>query len=131
MLYQLEHGAYVSLQRLNDVRRPTKSSCMCASCFDSDYLDEPHDHTQMEELHGQGEQDGARHRRDWAAGRRGRPPPAVRGWTVRALTRNTSSHSAQRLARQGIEVAPGDFNDLASLERAATGVYGVYSVHDA
>ena len=53
------------------------------------------------------------------------------GWTVRAPTCNPSSHSAQRSARQGIEVAPGDFDDLASLERAATLVYGVYSVQDA
>lgn len=35
---------------------------------------------------------------------------------------------AQSLARQGVELIRGDFEDPASLERAAHGVYGIYSV---
>jgi uncharacterized protein YbjT (DUF2867 family) len=36
----------------------------------------------------------------------------------------------QSLTSQGIEVVKGDLEDPASLERAARGVYGVYSVQD-
>ena len=54
-----------------------------------------------------------------------------KGWKVRALTRESpSGPSAQRLAVRGIEVVQGDLEDPASLERAASGVYGVYSVQD-
>ena len=53
-----------------------------------------------------------------------------KGWQLRALTRNGSSHSARDLARQGIELAQGDLEDTASLARAVQGVYGVYSVQD-
>src|SRR5262249_9120939 len=52
------------------------------------------------------------------------------GWKLRALTRNASSTAARELARQGIEVVQGDLEDRASLERAARGVYGIYSVQD-
>ncbi len=52
------------------------------------------------------------------------------GWKLRALTRNSSSTAAQDLARKGIEVMPGDLEDPTSLERAARGVYGIYSVQD-
>ena len=41
-----------------------------------------------------------------------------------------SSHAAQELARQGVEVVQGDLEDVASLERASRGVYGIYSVQD-
>jgi uncharacterized protein YbjT (DUF2867 family) len=53
-----------------------------------------------------------------------------KGWKLRALTRNSTSHGAQELARQGVEVAQGDLEDPSSLERAARGVYGIYSVQD-
>jgi uncharacterized protein YbjT (DUF2867 family) len=53
-----------------------------------------------------------------------------KGWKLRALTRNSSSHAAQGLARQGVEVVQGDFDDPSSLDRAARGVYGIYSVQD-
>jgi uncharacterized protein YbjT (DUF2867 family) len=53
-----------------------------------------------------------------------------KGWKLRALTRNWSNSAAQNLARQGIEVVQGDLEDPASLERAARGVYGLYSVQD-
>jgi uncharacterized protein YbjT (DUF2867 family) len=52
------------------------------------------------------------------------------GWKLRALTRNATNAAAQDLARKGIEVVQGDLEDPASLERAARGVYGIYSVQD-
>jgi uncharacterized protein YbjT (DUF2867 family) len=53
-----------------------------------------------------------------------------KGWRLRALTRNPSSHAAQELARNGVEVVQGDLDDPSSLDRALRGVYGVYSVQD-
>jgi uncharacterized protein YbjT (DUF2867 family) len=53
-----------------------------------------------------------------------------KGWNLRALTRSTSSHAAQELARQGVELVQGDLEDAGSLARAAVGVYGLYSVQD-
>ncbi len=53
-----------------------------------------------------------------------------KGWKLRALTRRPGDAAAQDLARQGIEVVQGDLEDPPSLERAARGVYGVYSVQD-
>ena len=70
------------------------------------------------------------------AGATGRQGGAVirsmlpKGWKLRAMTRNPSNAAAQALARQGIDVVQGDLEDPASLERAARGVYGVYSVQD-
>src|SRR6516165_10515775 len=51
-------------------------------------------------------------------------------WKLRALTRNPNAPPAQELTRQGVEVVRGNLDDPASLERAARGVYGVYSVQD-
>ena len=53
-----------------------------------------------------------------------------KGWRLRALSRNTKSYAARELARQGVELVQGDLDDPASLERAARGVYGIYSVQD-
>ena len=53
-----------------------------------------------------------------------------KGWKLRALTRNPDSKVAQELARRGIEVVHGDLEDLTSLDGAARGAYGVYSVQD-
>src|SRR5438552_18800472 len=53
-----------------------------------------------------------------------------KGWKLRALTRNPGARTAQELAGQGIDIMQGDLDDPASLERAARGVYGVYSVQD-
>ena len=53
-----------------------------------------------------------------------------KGWKLRALTRNPSSHASQELGRQGVEVLQGDLEDPSSLERASHGVYGIYSVQD-
>ena len=49
---------------------------------------------------------------------------------VRALVQNPHSARAKALADQGIEIAQGDMDDLASLKRAMAGVRGVYSVQD-
>jgi len=54
----------------------------------------------------------------------------AKGWNLRALTRNSSSDTALNLASQGVELAQGDLEDLASLEHAAHGVYGIYSVQN-
>jgi uncharacterized protein YbjT (DUF2867 family) len=68
-----------------------------------------------------------------ATGRQGgavvRHMPA-KGWSLRALTRKPKSYAAQQLAAQGVELAQGDLDDPASLERAARGVYGIFSVQD-
>ena len=70
------------------------------------------------------------------AGATGRQGGAVirhlrpKGWKLRALTRKTDSYAAQELARQGVELVQGDLEDPGSLERAARGVYGIYSVQD-
>jgi uncharacterized protein YbjT (DUF2867 family) len=53
-----------------------------------------------------------------------------RGWTLRALTRNPETSAAQELVRRGVEVVRGDLEDPPSLEKAARGVDGVYSVQD-
>src|SRR5262245_55935418 len=52
------------------------------------------------------------------------------GFKLRALTRKPESDAAKAVAALGAEVAVGDFNDAASLERAMTGVWGVFSVQN-
>ena len=70
------------------------------------------------------------------AGATGRQGGAVvrhlltKGWKLRALTRNPDSYAARKLAEQGIELTQADLDDPGSLERAARGVYGIYSVQD-
>ena len=54
----------------------------------------------------------------------------LRGYRVRGLTRNPDSERARQLAGLGIEMVKGDFNDIASLERAMQGAYGVFSVQN-
>jgi len=53
-----------------------------------------------------------------------------KGWKLRALTRDPGSHAARALTQKGVEVVQGDLEDAASIARAATGVYGIYSVQD-
>jgi uncharacterized protein YbjT (DUF2867 family) len=53
-----------------------------------------------------------------------------RGIPVRALTRCPDSPAARALTARGVEIAAGDMEDRASLERAMRGVHGVYSVQD-
>jgi uncharacterized protein YbjT (DUF2867 family) len=50
------------------------------------------------------------------------------GFTVRAITRNTSSPKAQELATLGAEVVAADVNDEASLVKAFGGAYGAFCV---
>jgi uncharacterized protein YbjT (DUF2867 family) len=50
------------------------------------------------------------------------------GWRVRALTRNPAGPAARALAAAGAEVVEGDMDFRKSLEAAANGVYGVFSV---
>jgi uncharacterized protein YbjT (DUF2867 family) len=54
----------------------------------------------------------------------------AKGWSLRALTRNPKGFAAQQLARHGVEIVGGDLEDYLSVERAAKGCYGVYSVQD-
>jgi uncharacterized protein YbjT (DUF2867 family) len=49
---------------------------------------------------------------------------------VRALVLDPQSGRAKALAGQGIEIAQGDMDDLASLKTAMAGVHGVYSVQN-
>jgi uncharacterized protein YbjT (DUF2867 family) len=51
-----------------------------------------------------------------------------RGFTVRAMTRDTNSPKAAKLKAQGVEVVAGDLDDRASLDAAMRGVYGAFSV---
>lgn len=50
------------------------------------------------------------------------------GWRVRALVRDTASATARALASAGVEVVPGDMDVPASVEAAAAGAYGIFSV---
>ena len=52
----------------------------------------------------------------------------ARGHRVRGLTRNADSPAARTLARQGVELAIGDFTDPGSLVRAATGVDAIFAM---
>ncbi|KAK3387576.1 hypothetical protein B0H63DRAFT_160484 [Podospora didyma] len=49
-------------------------------------------------------------------------------YKVRALTRNTDSEAAKKLAAQGVEVVAGDINNEASLKPAFEGVDGAFVV---
>jgi uncharacterized protein YbjT (DUF2867 family) len=50
------------------------------------------------------------------------------GFGVRALTRNVKSEKARELAKKGAEVVPANVDDVASLEKAFSGVHGAYCV---
>jgi uncharacterized protein YbjT (DUF2867 family) len=54
----------------------------------------------------------------------------AKGFEVRALTRHGNSPASQRLRQAGVQVAEGDMNDPASLDRALVGVNAVFSVQD-
>ena len=49
---------------------------------------------------------------------------------VRAMVRDRNKPAAQALQQAGAELVQADFNDLASLDRALQGVYGVFSMQD-
>ena len=50
------------------------------------------------------------------------------GWNVKALVRDPEKPTAVALSEQGIELVHGNLNDIASLESAMQGMYGVFSV---
>lgn len=50
------------------------------------------------------------------------------GFTVRALTRDTTSEKARELAAAGAEVVAADVDDPASLKKAFAGAHGAYCV---
>src|SRR5439155_24577283 len=52
----------------------------------------------------------------------------ARGHAIRALTRKPESAAAAALAARGVTMVTGDFEDQASLERAARGVDTVFAM---
>jgi len=50
------------------------------------------------------------------------------GWSVRALTRDPSKPAALALENLGAEVVKGDYEDPRSIEKAVSGVYGVFGL---
>ena len=54
----------------------------------------------------------------------------ARHLTVRALVLDPRSDRVRALAVRGVEIAQGDMDDLASLQKAMAGARGVYSVQD-
>jgi len=50
------------------------------------------------------------------------------GYACRAITRDPGKEKAQALASKGAEVVSADLDDVASLEKAFAGAYGVYGV---
>ncbi|HWC95751.1 MAG TPA: NmrA/HSCARG family protein [Candidatus Sulfopaludibacter sp.] len=55
----------------------------------------------------------------------------MRGFPVRALTRDPNQQKARDLAGPGVDLVRGDLDDRNSLVRALDEVYGVFSVQDA
>lgn len=55
-------------------------------------------------------------------------PSLAHRFSLRGVTRNTSSGPAKSLASQGVEVVPADLNDPSSLEKALKGSYAVFAV---
>jgi len=52
----------------------------------------------------------------------------AQGWRVRALVRDPNKPAAQELAAEGAELTQGDLDVRASLDRALSDAYGVFSV---
>lgn len=50
------------------------------------------------------------------------------GWHIRIITRDPKKPAAKRCRQMGMEVMLGDLNDKNSVLKAASGVYGIYSV---
>ncbi|KAI9041080.1 putative hscarg dehydrogenase [Aspergillus affinis] len=51
-------------------------------------------------------------------------------WRIRALTRNTSSASAQALRESGVEVVQANLDDPSSLEAAFQDANAIFAVTD-
>jgi uncharacterized protein YbjT (DUF2867 family) len=52
------------------------------------------------------------------------------GFKLRALTRKPDGDAAKAVAKLGAEIVQGDFDDVASLERAMAGAWGVFAVQN-
>lgn len=52
------------------------------------------------------------------------------GWKIRALVRDESKATSQELKKLGAELMQGDMKDPAALDKAMSGVYGVFSVQN-
>ena len=52
------------------------------------------------------------------------------GFHLRGLTRRPDSEPAAALARHGVDVVKGDFDDEATLRRALAGAWGVFGVQN-
>jgi uncharacterized protein YbjT (DUF2867 family) len=52
------------------------------------------------------------------------------GFRLRGLTRRPESEQAAALARQGVDIVKGDFDDEATLCRALSGAWGVFGVQN-
>lgn len=55
-------------------------------------------------------------------------PSLASKYKIRAITRDPSKPAAQALASKGAELAKADLNDIASVESAIAGSYGVFAV---
>jgi uncharacterized protein YbjT (DUF2867 family) len=55
---------------------------------------------------------------------------AGKGFRIRALTRSLSSEAARALAASGVDLAPVDFDDEASIGAALSGAWGAYAVQN-
>src|SRR6266853_2673058 len=53
------------------------------------------------------------------------------GFHLRGMTRKPDGERAAALARQGVDIVKGDFDDEATLRRALAGAWGVFSVQNA
>jgi uncharacterized protein YbjT (DUF2867 family) len=53
-----------------------------------------------------------------------------RGYPVRAMTRKPDDAPAKALAAKGAEIVKGDLDDAASLDRALTGIWGIWAVQN-
>lgn len=53
-----------------------------------------------------------------------------KGFKLRGMTRKPTSEAAQKLQSLGVEMVSGDLDDVASLESALSGVWGVFGVQN-
>lgn len=51
-------------------------------------------------------------------------------YTLRGITRDTSSAKSQDLTKRGVEMVQGELDDIESLKQAVKGSYGVFGVTD-
>jgi uncharacterized protein YbjT (DUF2867 family) len=55
---------------------------------------------------------------------------AGKGFTLRGMTRKPTSDAAKQAAQHGVEIVQGDLDDVASLDRALEGAWGVFAVQN-